>query len=173
MERVLIAGFLVLALILRSVDEFARIFEWMWISFALILGSIYLTGILTVRSANSKGYLALKSIMQISAGFLVARNPDSKFHKNAVVVISAIISAFVSGIFGIFIGVWGWGLGENASVGIFPGFVVGLIVGMRWSIKLIADGYASWKAFTSSLSMALLISGLFVVVTFLLLEGLP
>lgn len=169
----MIVGFLVIALLQKSLDEFARTFENLWISFVLIFVSIYLTGVLTVRNANSKVYLALKSIQHVSVGFLAARNTDSKIRKNAVVAISAISSAFGSGVFGIFIGAWGWGLWENATIGVIPGFVVGLIVGIRWPIKLMAEGYASWKAITSSLLMALLISGLFVVVTFLLLEGLP
>ena len=169
----LIVGFLVVELLLGSLNEFARTFENLWISLALIFVSTYLTGVLTLRNVNSNVYSALKSIQHLSVGFFVARNPDSKIHKNAVVAISAIISAIGSGVFGIFIGAWGWGLWENASVGVFPGLVVGLIVGIRWPIKLMTEGYASWKAIIYSLLMALLISGLFVVVTFLLLEGLP
>ena len=64
----------------------------------------------------------------------------------------------------------GWGLLESATLGVIPGFVVGLIVGIRWPIKLMAEGYANWKAIIYSLLMAFLISGLFVVVTFLLFE---
>lgn len=169
----MIVGFSVLALLLRSLEEFARIFENLWISFALIFVSIYLTGVLTLRDAHSKVYLAFKSIQHLSAAVQAGRNSDSKTHKNVVVAISAIISAFGSGIFGIFIGVWGWRLWENATIGALPGFVVGLIVGIRRPIKLMAEGYANWKTIIYSLLMALLISGLFVVVTFLLLEGLP
>jgi uncharacterized membrane protein len=90
-----------------------------------------------------------------------------------MVAISAIISAFGSGVFGIIIGTWGWGLWENATIGVFPVFVVGLIIGIRWPIKLMAKDYANWKAITYSLLTALLVSGFFVIVTFLLLEGLP
>lgn len=168
-----IVGFLVLALLLRSLDEFARVFEGMWISFALIFGSTYLTGVLTVRNANSKVYLALKSIKHLFVEFLTVNNSYPKARKIAVVVISAIVSALGSGIFGLFIGMGVWGMEENATFGAFIGFVVGLVVSICRSIKLLANNYPSWKAIIYSLLMALLISGLFVVFSNLLIVGSP
>ena len=68
-----IVDFLVLAF-LRSLDVIAILSE-LWIPFALIFGSTYLTGLLTTGSSNSKA------------------------HKVAVVVVCAITSALGSGIF--------------------------------------------------------------------------
>ena len=142
-----IVDFLVLAF-LRSLDVIAILSE-LWIPFALIFGSTYLTGVLTVRNANSK------------------------VHKNAVVAISAIVSALGSGVFGLFIGAMGWGMWENATPGAFIGFVVGLVVGICCAIKLLANNYPNWKAIVYSLLMALLISGLFVVVLNFIIVGSP
>jgi hypothetical protein len=132
----------------RSLETYAR---WVrpWIPFALIFGSTYLTGLLTTGSSNSKA------------------------HKVAVVVVCAITSALGSGVFGFFIDVGGWGMYENALFGAYNGFGVGLVVGISWSIYLLVKRYASWKVIRNTLFMALLISGLFVVVYTLYIFGPP
>jgi hypothetical protein len=146
---VVVVDFFVVALLIsRSLEIYAR---WVrpWIPFALIFGSTYLTGLLTTGSSNSKA------------------------HKVAVVVVCAITSALGSGIFGFFIDVWGWGMYENALLGAYIGFGVGLVVGISWSIYLLVKRYASWKVIRNTLFMALLISGLFVVVSTLYIVGPP
>jgi len=121
-----------------------------WFRFALIFIATYLTGFLATRSS--------KSIAQNAA---------------VVVVVCAITSGLGSGIFGFFIDVWGWGMYESAVFGAYTGFRVGLVVGTSWSIYLLEKRYATWKVIRYALFMALLISGLFVVVFTIIVAGLP
>jgi len=120
-----------------------------WFRFALIFGSTYLTGFLTTRSSKS-----------------IAQNAS-------VVAVCAITSALGSGVLGFFILVWVWGAYESAVLGAFIGFFVGLVVGISWSIYLLGKRCATLKVIMYALFMALLISGLFVVVSTIIIGGLP
>jgi hypothetical protein len=91
----------------------------------------------------------------------------------AGVVVCAVISALVSGVFGFYLLALIWDMNESALLGVVIGFWVGLIVGTGWSIFLMVKRYAFRKVISYAVFAALLISGLIVLVSTIIIAGLP
>lgn len=152
LTAVLITAFVILdfcVFVLLRGGALIYVFSQYWLTYSLIFGSVFLTGLL----AN--------------------KDTDTQSHKFGVIAVSTIASALGSGVFGFFIDVWFWGMYENAVFGAYTGFGAGLIAGIVCSIIFLRKGYSGGKVFGYSLLAALLISGLLTVVFTFMIAGPP
>jgi len=97
----------------------------------------------------------------------------AKNQKAGIALVSAAVSAFGSGILGIYILVWIWEADDSAILGLIPGLFAGVVVGIGWSRNLLSKNYSSLKVIIYSLLAALFISGFFVIIYTLITIGKP